>query len=89
MQPSICVRILVILMLALSIGAAPAESEIVRVRLDVRPLPPGARAVVLKVYAAPEGGDAISSDRHEVRVDERGSFTLPVHADSISASGAA
>ncbi len=89
---SICVRIVVMVAIALSAlicssaAGAPAESESVRVRVDGL-LRSGTRAVVLNVYATPEGGAPISSERREVRVDERGTFAVALGAHTAPTSG--
>lgn len=70
--------IVVYLFAVLSAAAAPRNVEIVEVRLAERRVAAGARTVIVSVYEQAEGGEPIATETRTVRVDERGSFTMPL-----------
>lgn len=80
--------IAVAMVVALSMHAAPPETDVVRVNLAERRLPLGTRTVILSVYAAPEGGDPIASETRSVHVARPGTFTVALGDLSAAASGA-
>ncbi len=67
--------------LALLAALTVSAENVGRVTFDRRDVPaPGVQRVVVNVYGSEEGETAIASETRTVRVDERGSFTLPLQA---------
>ncbi|HEU4887927.1 MAG TPA: hypothetical protein VFV49_08580 [Thermoanaerobaculia bacterium] len=57
-------------------------------RVAERRIEPGARTVILSIYAAPVGGEPIASETRSVQVGQPGTFTVALGELAVAASGA-